>query len=221
MKEFTTVRFDPVQCRKELDCLQTLLASKRELSERDDLQPLFKECPQLTAFIGTSFPNIGPANRLAYEFQVFGDYSADIVIGNFERKSFCAIELEDARPNSVFNKLDGKATSEWGRRFEHGFGQLVDWFFSFDDHKNSAGFTKHFGYGHIEFFGMLLIGRSAHISDHDRTRLRWRSDRVTVNTHRVYCRTFDELYDDLNSDWRLLSLMSQKLSGGETDIGPS
>jgi len=28
---------------------------------------------------------------------------------------------------------------------------------SFDDHKNSAGFTKHFGYGHTEFNGMLLI----------------------------------------------------------------
>jgi Domain of unknown function (DUF4263) len=91
---------------------------------------------------------------------------------------------------------------------EHGFGQLVDWFFSFDDHKNSAAFTKHFGYGHIEFFGMLLIGRTGDLSEHDRTRLRWRSGRVTINTHKVYCRTYDELYESLQNDWRLLSLAS-------------
>ncbi len=210
MKEFNTITFDPAQCRKELDRLGALLASKQELSERHDLQPLFKESPQLAAFMGTSIPDIGLANRLAFEFQIFGDYAADIVIGNFERKTFCAIELEDALPNSIFSKPEGKATSEWGRRFEHGFGQLVDWFFSFDDHKNSAGFTKHFGYGHIEFFGMLLIGRSGDISEHERTRLRWRSGRVTVNTHKVFCRTYDELYEALNSDWRLLSPMSQK-----------
>lgn len=210
MKEFLTIDFDPAQCRKELDRFQSPLASKRELSERRDLQPLFRDSPQLTAFIGTSIPDIGPANRLAYEFQIFGDYAADIVIGNFERKTFCAIELEDARPNSVFNRLEGKSTSEWGRRLEHGFGQLVDWFFLFDDHRNSAGFTRHFGYGHIEFFGVLLIGRSADISEHDYTRLRWRSGRVAVNTHRVYCRTYDELCDALNCDWRLLSLASQR-----------
>jgi hypothetical protein len=210
MKELIPITFDLTQCRKELDRFQLLLASKKELSERHDLQPLFKDCPQLAAFIGTSLPDIGPANRLAYEFQIFGDYAADLVIGNYEKKTFCAIELEDARPNSVFNKLEGRATSEWGRRFEHGFSQLIDWFFAFDDHKNSAGFTKHFGYGHVEFFGMLVIGRSSDISEHDRTRLRWRSGKVSVNTHKICCRTFDELCEGLNGDWRRRSLGSRK-----------
>ncbi len=156
MKEFLSINFNPAQCRAELDRFRELLDSKDELSEQHELMPLFRECQQLAAFIGSRVPNIGPANRLAYRFEVFGDHVADIVIGNMEKKCFCAIALEDARPNSVFNKLESKATTEWGRRFEHGFGQLVDWFFSFDDHKNSAGFTKHFGYGHIEFVGMLL-----------------------------------------------------------------
>jgi hypothetical protein len=65
MKEFLTIDFNPAQCRKELDRLQALLASKQELSERHDLQPLFKDCPQLAAFLGTSIPDIGPASRLA------------------------------------------------------------------------------------------------------------------------------------------------------------
>ncbi len=209
MKEFRTVDFDPARCREELDRFQTLLASKEELSEKDDLRPLFTASPQLTAFLGTSFPNFAPVNRLAYEFPIFGDFAADIVIGNFEKGIFCAIELEDASATSVFNKLKGKATSEWGRRFEHGFSQLVDWFFSFDDHRTSHAFTNRFGYGHVEFFGMLLIGRSRHLSDHDRQRLKWRTDRVMVSSHKIVCRTYDELYDDLNENWRWSSLNSR------------
>jgi Domain of unknown function (DUF4263) len=208
MKEFDSVTFDPPRCRAELDRLQSLLASKTDLSERGDLQPLFKECPQLAAFIGATIPGIGPATRLAYEFDVFGDYTADLVIGNPEKKTFCAIELEDARPDSIFHQIGSRATKEWGRRLEHGFGQLVDWFFSFDDYKRSAGFTKHFGYGHIEFFGMLLIGRSGHLTENDRTRLRWRADRVTVNTHKVFCLTYDELSQALNTQWQFISSVS-------------
>src|SRR4051812_11338226 len=136
MKEFDSIAFNPARCREDLDRFQSLLASKQELSERGDLQPLFKSCPQLAAFIGTAIPGMGPANRLAFEFDIFGNYTADIVIGNLENKTFCAIELEDARPNSVLNKLETRSTKEWGRRLEHGFGQLVDWFFSFDDQKN-------------------------------------------------------------------------------------
>jgi hypothetical protein len=210
MKDLQTVAFDPTQCRKELDRLQALLASRAELSESDDVQPLFKSCHQLAAFIGTTIPGIGPATRLAFEFDVFGHYTADLVIGDFEKKTVCAIEFEDAREHSVFHKVASRSQKEWGRRLEHGFGQLIDWFYSFDDHKNSTDFAKHFGHEHIEFYGMLLIGRSAHLTDYDRTRLRWRSDRVTINTHKVYCRTYDELLEALNRQWRLFSLIGQK-----------
>jgi hypothetical protein len=210
MKEFATVVFDPVQCRAELDALRDLLASNQELSEGKDLLPLFRKSPQLAAFLRATIWDLGPANRLAYEFQIFGDYAADIVIGNYGKGTFCAIELEDARPSSIFHKPEGKATPEWGRRFEHGFSQLVDWFFSFDDHKNTTGFTKNFGFGHIRFFGLLLIGRSKDLTAHDQTRLRWRSEKVAVNSHQVYCWTYDELYESLESDWRLFSQAASK-----------
>ncbi|HZW32441.1 MAG TPA: Shedu anti-phage system protein SduA domain-containing protein [Isosphaeraceae bacterium] len=210
MKEFIPIAIDLAQCRAELDRFQSLLDSKQELSERHDLQLLFRECRQLTALIGGGIPRMRVANRLAYEFPVFGDYVAEIVIGHFERKCYCAIELEDARHNSIFNQLEGRATPEWGRRLEHGFGQLVDWFFSFDDHRNTAGFARHFDFGHVEFSGMLVIGRSGDLSDHDRTRLRWRSNRVTINTHRISCLTYDELYDDLNDHWRVWSQVGQR-----------
>jgi hypothetical protein len=203
--ELTRVKFDPAQCRLELDAFRDLLASKAELSERDDVLPFFKARPQLAAFLGSRIPDIGPANRLAYEFSVFGSFTADIVIGNFEQKTFCAIELEDARVNSVFDNTRGRSTSEWGRRLERGFGRLVDWFWAFDDHKKTDAFARHFGYVHVEFFGMLIVGRTQHIAEHDRNRLRWRSGRVSVDTHKVYCRTFDEVYESLDEQWQFMA----------------
>jgi hypothetical protein len=197
MKELQPISFDLSLVRAELGRLKALLGSKAELSERDDIQPLFKSCPQLSAFIGTQIPGVSPADRIAFEFDVFGDFTADLVIGNSERKAFCAVEFEDARPNSVLHKTTGRATKEWGRRLEHGFGQLLDWFFAFDDLKHSTTFAKHFGSASAEFSGLLVIGRSSHLDEHDTRRLLWRSNRVAVNTHKVLCRTFDELASDL------------------------
>jgi hypothetical protein len=129
-------------------------------------------------------------------------------------KEFLTINFDAVQCRGELDRLQALLLSKEELSERHDLLPLfVDWFFSFDDHKNSAGFTKNFGYGHIEFFGLLLIGRSGHLSEHERTRLRWRSDRVSVNTHRIYCRTFDDLYDDLNNDWRLLSLDSQKKNG--------
>jgi hypothetical protein len=136
---------------------------------------------------------------------VFGNFAPDIIVGNSERQTYCAIELEDAGPDSVFSRSGARVTPEWGRRFEHGFSQLVDWFFAWDDHKATAGFAKHFGYGHVEFYGLLLIGRSGGMSATERIRLRWRSGRVMVNSQKVYCRTYDDLYQSLDRYWHLLS----------------
>ena len=210
MKEFQPVAFELKQCRLELDGFRRLLAGKVELSEQNDLQPSLKSCRSLVALLGTQIPGISLADRFAFEFDVFGNYTADLVIGNSETGTFCAIEFEDAREGSVLHKAASRAQKEWGRRFEHGFGQLIDWFHAFDDHKNSAEFAKHFGFGHVTFYGALLIGRSAHLTDYDRARLRWRSDRVAVNTHKVYCWTYDELFEALDRQWQLFSLMSQK-----------
>jgi hypothetical protein len=210
MKEFSSVAFQSAQCRTELDRLRSLLTAKAELSESDDVQPLFKTCPQLAAFIGMSVPGIGMANRIAFEFDVFGNYTADLVIGNGNTQTYCAIEFEDARENSVLHKTASRAQKEWGRRLEHGFGQMIDWFHSFDDHKGSADFAKHFGHGHIQIHGILLIGRSAHLTNYDRSRLRWRSDRVTINTHKISCLTYDELLETLNVQWQVFSFASQK-----------
>src|SRR6266446_5318993 len=125
-KEFTEVAFNPVEFKKELDQFGALLRSTNLLGERE-IQKLFKASLHLTAYIGTTIGNIGVAKQVAYEFQIMGDYGADIVFGNPE-KQFCFVELENGDADSVLEKIGKKSTKEWSTRFEHGFSQIVDWF---------------------------------------------------------------------------------------------
>src|SRR5437763_7142163 len=118
-------------------------------------------------------------------------------------KDYCLVKLEDADPKSVQKKPRTKATKEWGKRFEHGFSQLVDWFCLLDGQKNTPDFQRLFGHGHIDFVGLLLVGRNSGLSQDDIRRLRWRKHNVVVDSHHVYCMTYDELYDQLKESFEL------------------
>jgi Shedu protein SduA, C-terminal len=201
VKTLEEIVFDPAQCRREISAFGKLLQSRAKLKERDDIQRFFKARKQLSAFIGTFATNIGLADRLADEFPLLGDFAADIMLGNKAKGIFCAVEFEDGKPDSIFTRAPKKATTEWSRRFEHGFSQLVDWFYALDDFKKTERFAKDFGHGHITFLGLLILGRNAGLSDEGRNRLRWRTEKVRVDSHTVECLTFDDLCQHL--EWRI------------------
>lgn len=190
-----SITFDHARFEAELAVLGTLLASEADLSEKDDILPLFEASRHLSAFLGTFAPDIGPASTLAYEFPFFGDYRADLLVGSTSAAHFCVVEFEEGGPGSIFKKQPNRANPEWSSRFEHGFSQLTDWFFNLDDFKKSHGFTKTFGYGHVSFTGLLVIGDSSGLDDMKRTRLRWRSDKVRIDSNAVICVTFDDIYE--------------------------
>jgi hypothetical protein len=197
MKELKKLAFDPKKCRREIEQLNGLLQSKKSLVERKEIQPFFRKREQLTAFLGTYIPDIGPANRLAYEFPLFGNFATDMIVGNAETGEYCLIELEDAGDTSIFKKVGKKVTKEWSPRFDHGCSQLIDWFYALDDMKKTHAFVSNFGHGHVKFFGLLVIGRRASLSDDDLTRLRWRTEKVLVDSHPLFCLNFDALYQHL------------------------
>lgn len=212
MKKFDAVSFDAGQCKLELDEFGELLAPGNALLEREHLKPFFEKARQLSAFVGTYVSDIGPANLLAYEFEIAGDFLADLIVGNRETQTFCMVEFEGAASQSIFAPTK-RSTTEWSRRFEHGFSQLVDWFYALDNLKGAGDiFAKSFGYGHASFHGLLAIGRSAELSEHDRNRLRWRGERVVVNSHPINCVTYDELHGHLR---RRLSLYPEAAASGE------
>jgi hypothetical protein len=85
---------------------------------------------------------------------------------------------------------------------------MVDWFYHLQDHKGTAGFARTFGHGHVRFTGLLIIGRNTGLDDAQRSRLRWRTEKVLIDSHPINCITFDELYTLLEERFRLFRAAS-------------
>jgi len=193
---FQALTFDPAQCRLDLDALERLLANNPELSERDHILPFFREHPHLSLFLGTYNSGIVTVDQLAFELPLFGQFTADIVVGDWARKRYCFIEMEDGRPNSIFVRRK-RQTSEWAPRFNGGFNQLVDWLWLLETTKHTEPFERQFGKRTINATMLLVAGRDSGISDSDRLRFEWRREHIIVNSRSIYCCTFDELLRDL------------------------
>jgi hypothetical protein len=196
VKQFIDLAFDLKSCQSELAQFHQLLETNEQIGERA-IQELLRQRRQLAGLLGTFTAGIGPADRLGYEFPILDDFTADLVVGRKGHGAYCLIELEDARRNSLFAHEGKKSTRKWGRRFEHGFSQLVDWFHLLDDVKNTDRFARDFGHQHVTWTGMLIVGRSSGLTEHERQRLRWRADRVSINSHKVTCLTYDDVYEGL------------------------
>jgi len=69
-------------CAADLMAYRQLLYEQADLSERDDVLPFFREHADLAALLGTYHPNIESYDRLGVEVRLFGEYVADIVIGD-------------------------------------------------------------------------------------------------------------------------------------------
>jgi hypothetical protein len=137
-----TIVFDPAVFREELDAFDALLKSKADLAERADIQPFFKANKHLTAYIGTLYLNIAVATEICFEFDLAGDFRADILLGSKKANQFCVVEFEPGEQDAIFKKRADRKNPEWSARFEHAFSQIVDWFYSFEDQKNTAAFQN-------------------------------------------------------------------------------
>jgi hypothetical protein len=196
MKSLKPFRFDAAACQKELDGFKSLLAADRELGESSDILPFFRENEQLSAFLGSYHPSIHCCDLIAFEFQLFGDYACDLVVGDSNSHAYLFVEFEDAKSNSLFVKKR-RETPEWSPRFEHGFGQLVDWLHKLDDLSRTQSLRGIFGAYAIMPMMMLAIGRNSTMGTRERDRLAWRQEKVLVDSRTIYCKTFDMLHADL------------------------
>lgn len=205
MKAFLDHQINIEKTRLQLDELQGLLESKTELSEKHDLSPFFKDRPDLISSVGHLHPGITKSDKFAYEYDIFGDFSSDFTVGDSRRNSYCFIELEDARENSIFRNT-GRAAPDWSSRFEHGYSQIIDWSYKLDDMEKSDTFEERFGARSIDLFSILIIGRSHFLSSRDERRLRWRERHVVVRSQQIRCLTYDELLTELKEILSIYSL---------------
>lgn len=205
MKSFEKISFNIDLFVKEMQEFKNLLGSSPELSERQLLR-LFQTHQQLCAWLGITLNSKMIPNLIAHEYDLFGDFTCDFVIGDSQQQTFCFVEFEDAKPTSIFKKKKTRANSEWSSRFEHGFSQLGDWFHKLHDVEKSDDFEKRFGARSISFTGALVIGRSSYLTDDERLRLKWRDKFVLINSQRIRCLTFDDLLEEMERWLRTFSV---------------
>lgn len=193
MKTFDPLAFDPERCRLEALQLRDRLMAASPLRERDDVLPFFRARPHLSAACGLFNPTVLLFDRLAWEYDLFGDFGCDFVVSDSHSRSCTFIEFESATSASVFVRHGRKATREWSPRFLGGFAQVVDWFRKLDDMQKSDAFEARFGRRVIDFAGVLVIGRDRDLSADERLRFEWWRENVLVRSRRVSCVTYDEL----------------------------
>jgi hypothetical protein len=193
LTDLQPIDFSPDECARELQRFKQLLDANLELSEGKDILPFFKKHKNLSALIGTKNPYVTRFDCLAYEYDLFGDFACDLVVGDRSKQAYTLLEFEDARRRTLFCK-GTKSTHEWGRRCEHGFSQLVDWFWRISDQQNTDAFEERFGSKSPTFTGMLVLGRDSFLEVREQRRLQWRSDKVLIDSKAIFCMTFDGLY---------------------------
>lgn len=201
MKKFDAFQFDWRILASELAEFKTLLDTHIELEEDKHILPFFRQRQHLSAslsFVFNTFNNL-PVDKMAYEFDLWGKFKCDLVIGCSSLNSYVFVEFEDAKHDSLFKKIKNKSTSEFSNRFEHGYSQLKDWFYILDNMQDNVDFEARFGSRKIQYEGVLVIGRKHFLrTEYDEpNRLLWHINSVIVNSKKISIVTLDGLYEYL------------------------
>ena len=186
MTSFDNFSFSRKRAEDERGRFQQLLDihSHTPLREREQILPFFKDHRHAAALIGTCNGRIARPDRIAFEFDIFGDHKADLAVGDSQNHQYCFVEFEDATETSIFKK-SAKSTPDWSPRFEHGSSQIIDWILWLDNQRGTAAYTSRFGVAAIQFVAVLVIGRDRFIEKPlHRERLVWRSEHVVVASRR-------------------------------------
>jgi hypothetical protein len=198
MKTLQKHTFNPNNCRVEWNDFDNLLNSKSILSETRDVLPFFKTRHDLSALIASYVPSIRKPDVFAHEFAIYGDFVADLIVGDSTAHHYLLIEFEDGRPDSIFTHKKHKTTPEWSRRFETAFSQLLDWLWKLEDMRSTSDFQHTFGSRRAKFQGLIVIGKDMNLSPQEADRLKWRNDRVIVDSTAVSCVSFNQLQEDFD-----------------------
>ncbi len=191
------LRYTLKQLEEAVIAFEKLLSNQEELEEKKDIQPFFNNHPALipamAELVGMSITNI---DELEFEFQLWHDFICDIGFGSSKKNTYCLIELEDAKKNSLFRNTP-KNHPKFSDKFEKGFSQIIDWFWKIDSLKNNATTIEHlFNTHNPKIKSILIIGRSHFLkSTSEIARLKWRIEKTIIDSKQIECLTYDELLD--------------------------
>jgi len=192
---------DEAQARDDLEEFAALLAPRTPLSESRDILPFLQTHADLCALMTMyNIPATGNCDRVGGEVPFFGQYRADLIVGNATQRAYTFFEFEDATETSIFQRTNNQQ-HPWSARCEHAMSQIVDWLWLMDTHRDSPLLRQMFGPEPIRVAAVLVLGRDHWLvepaSNIKRERLEWRRTKTSINEHKIYICTFDELLNDL------------------------
>ena len=210
MIKMIPAKLDLSTAKTDLAALDKLLADNDELEETGSggLQEFFTLRPNLLLLMSRAFcPGLLPAAYL-HECSVVHEFRADYAVANKDRSKFLFVEFENAKKDSIFSsKAITKANHsyQWSKTFEHGFSQVVDWYFRIDDYQKTSKIEEHFGAPKIDDVGILLLGRDHFLKQAGLAqRFEWRRKFTVINSQHLHCFTFDELALELRGHYDTL-----------------
>jgi hypothetical protein len=198
MRDFTSLKFDLSKAEGEVTEFRKLLTANQSLKEKKDIQPFFRARHNLCGIMGHLNPNAGVVDLLSFELSYFRDFSCDIALGDRNSKAFTLVEFEDATENSVFEK-GSKHRRDWSSRLEHGHSQIVDWLWRLDDFRSTDDFDDTFGREAQAFTTLLIAGRDRYLDKSMQKRLKWRREKVVIDSKKILIYTYDELLGALET----------------------
>ena len=175
MKRMEAHALSIAKCASQVEQFENLLNANRSLKERDQILPFFHANRDMAAFIGSYVPDIVNFDRIGLEFDLFGDFACDLVVGDSISHNYLFVEFEDASPGSLFVTKPGKATPEFAPRLEHGLSQMIDWFWKLADYEKTDEYEHRFGVRHATMHGLVVVGNA-------RNSVESRDSRVTHST---------------------------------------
>lgn len=214
---FNAHLFDISAARIELAEFNHLLASNEGLSERSQVLASFNGWPQLCALFGTFHPTLNVADLIKRELTVGHHFIADLGVRRGGSSDICLVEFEGASAHDIFAaKLANRKIHPWATKMEKGFSQIVDWAWALDTYRDTPDFKDAFGSNRPKVMGVLVIGRSASLSDNTRRdRWDWRSRWFKPpGLDGVQLKTYDELYEYFDIQLKLIANLTSPVTPG-------
>ena len=159
MSGFTEIKFSITKAERELKEFKTLLESKGELSERDDILKRLPHWQSMLCGLGPLEPRVGMPDGMATEFDIGGRFQCDLVLGHSKRLHYLYVEFEGAGPTSVFKPVAKRRSKRLGDAFNAGLGQVPEWFWWNSMAPNADIIQKEFRGRYAANAGLLVLGQ--------------------------------------------------------------
>ena len=210
MKKFRDLNFDLAACRRRTSRIWSFARRQPRAARTGADSALLRAAFAVIGFRGIVHVRYRAGRIALPSSSPFSATSKRTWLSGIpEEGTYCFVEFEDGGEDGVFSRSGEKATREWSRRFEHGFSQLVDWFYLLDDMKNTQRRRRISATGIPAFMAFWSSGGPLASATTNATGSCWRSDRVLVNSHKIVCLTYDDLYHALRRRIELYSDASE------------